>query len=119
MFNSIKLKYVWLQRYELLHPGLTLPLRGRSSLAGLSHKLLNFVGLGLLDEGLEGERDEEVAVALVELGLELDPVQAERVQEGGQAFHQAQDADRQRGPEGKDGPKDDASVPEMINKSLA
>ena len=31
--------------------------------------------LGLLEDGLEGEGDEEVALAGVELGLELHPVQ--------------------------------------------
>lgn len=65
----------------------------------------------LLDERLEGEGHEEVSVALVELGLKLDPVQAKSVQEGGEALHQAEDAHGQRGPEGKNGPQDDATIP--------
>ena len=36
----------------------------------------------------ETEGHEAVACSLVELGLELDPVQAEGVQEGGQSLHQ-------------------------------
>ena len=36
----------------------------------------------------ETEGHEAVACSLVELGLELDPVQAEGVEEGGQSLHQ-------------------------------
>ena len=57
--------------------------------------------LGLLQVLLEVERLEEHSRALVELGLELDPVQPERVEEGAHALHD--DEDRQ----GQDGPEDD------------
>ena len=46
-----------------------------------------------LEDGLEGERLEPVAIAIIELGLELHPVQPEGVQEGRQALHNQQDAD--------------------------
>jgi len=36
----------------------------------------------------EREGDEEVAGAVVELGLELHPVKTEGVEEGGEALHQ-------------------------------
>ena len=50
--------------------------------------------VGLLQDGLEGEWGKDVAVALVELWLELDPVESEGVQESRESLHQAQDADR-------------------------
>ncbi len=49
----------------------------------LSFLLLNFSHFSLLDDNLKGEGNEEVPIALVELGLELDPVQSESVEEGG------------------------------------
>ena len=58
------------------------------SLLLLGHVL--FVGF---QDGVEGEGDEGVALALVELALELHPVQPEGVEEGGEALHQHQDGD--------------------------
>ena len=63
-------------------------------------------GLGLLEVRLEGEGDEEHALALVELGLELDPVETERVEEGGEALHHHEDGDRAGRPEAEDGEED-------------
>ena len=51
---------------------------------------------------------------MVKLGLELDPVQPEAVEEGRQAFHHAQDADRQERPEGEDGKHDEGAVPGKV-----
>ena len=51
---------------------------------------------------------------MVKLGLELDPVQPEAVEEGRQAFHHAQDADRQERPEGEDGEHDEGAVPGKV-----
>ena len=82
---------------------------------GSRDKLLDFRGLCLLNEGLKRERDKEGAVALVELGLELDPVQPEGVQEGGQALHQAEDADCKAGPERKYGPQNYSTIPRKGN----
>jgi len=66
----------------------------------------------LLDALLEGEGLEGESFPVVKLGLELDPVEAETVEEGGEAFHDAQDADRQERPEGEDGEHDEGAVPE-------
>ena len=44
-------------------------------------------------ERVEREGRELAAVALVELVLELDPVEAEGVEEGGEQLHPAEDAD--------------------------
>ena len=41
----------------------------------------------------ETEGHEAVACSLVELGLELDPVKSESVEEGGQALHQYWESD--------------------------
>ena len=54
---------------------------------------------------------------MVKLGLELDPVQPEAVEEGRQAFHHAQDADRQERPEGEDGEHDEGAVPGKVLSS--
>ena len=45
---------------------------------------------------------EEISRPLVELGLELDPVEPERVEEGGEALHEAEDCHSEDGPEGED-----------------
>ena len=45
---------------------------------------------------------EEISRPLVELGLELDPVQPERVEEGAHALHDDEDGQRQGGPEAED-----------------
>ena len=58
--------------------------------------------LGLLQVLLEVERLEEHSRALVELGLELDPVQPERVEEGAHALHDNEDRQGQDGPEAED-----------------
>ena len=58
--------------------------------------------LGLLQVLLEVERLEEHSRALVELGLELDPVQPERVEEGAHALHDDEDRQGQDGPEAED-----------------
>ena len=58
--------------------------------------------LGLLQVLLEVERLEEHPRALVELGLELDPVQPERVEEGAHALHDDEDRQGQDGPEAED-----------------
>ena len=63
---------------------------------------------------LERERVEEETFSVVKLGLELDPVQPEAVEEGRQAFHHAQDADRQERPEGEDGEHDEGAVPGKV-----
>merc|ERR1712045_389447 len=49
----------------------------------------------------ETEGHEAVACSLVELGLELDPVQAEGVEEGGQSLHQHHHSDGGPRPEGE------------------
>ncbi len=54
---------------------------------------------------LKGERGERMTVSFVKFWLELHPVQTQGVEEGGEPFHHAQDADGQHGPEGKNGPK--------------
>lgn len=74
-------------------------------------QLLHIGRLGLLDQDFEREWNEEMSIALVELWLELDPVQTKGVQERWKAFHQAKDADGQAGPEGKDGPKHNSTIP--------
>ena len=51
---------------------------------------------------LEVEGFEEHPRALVELGLELDPVQPEGVEEGAHALHDDEDGQRQNGPEAED-----------------
>jgi hypothetical protein len=43
---------------------------------------LNIGGFGLFNKCFEGKGDKEVSIPLVELGLELNPVQAEGVEEG-------------------------------------
>ncbi len=58
-------------------------------------------GLGLVQDGLERERNKLVAFAFVELALKLDPMQTKRVQERRQALHDAQDAHGDHGPRGK------------------
>lgn len=60
-------------------------------------------------DSLEVERNKQVSLALVKLGLKLDPVQPEGVEEGGQALHDHQDGDGQDGPEGKDDKEDNAA----------
>lgn len=50
-----------------------------------------------------------VAFALVELGLELHPVQTEGVQESTQPFHQKEDGYSQIGPKEENNPENDAS----------
>jgi hypothetical protein len=52
-----------------------------------------------------------MSVAVIELGLELDPVETQGVQKGGQALHETQDTDGQGGPKCKDGPQDNTAVP--------
>jgi hypothetical protein len=42
----------------------------------MDDNLLNISRFCLLDKGLKGERNEQVSIALVKLGLELNPVQA-------------------------------------------
>lgn len=66
---------------------------------------------GLLENGPERKWDENVSVAVIELGLELNPVETQGVQKGWQAFHETQDTDSQGGPKCKDGPQDDTTVP--------
>ena len=67
---------------------------------GLENLLV--AGLGLFQVLLEVERLEEHSGALVELGLELDPVQPERVEEGAHALHDDEDRQGQDGPEAED-----------------
>ena len=71
-----------------------------SSRRGLENLLV--ARLGLLQVLLEVERLEEDSRALVELGLELDPVQPERVEEGAHALHDDQDRQGEDGPEAED-----------------
>ena len=52
-----------------------------------------------------------MSVTVIEFGLELDPVETQGVQEGGQALHETQDANSQGGPKCKDGPQNDTAVP--------
>ena len=71
-----------------------------SSRRGLENLLV--ARLGLLQVLLEVERLEEDSRTLVELGLELDPVQPERVEEGAHALHDDQDRQGEDGPEAED-----------------
>ena len=70
----------------------------------LRRRLENFLvaRLGLLQVLLEVERLEEHPGAFVELGLELDPVQPQRVEEGAHALHDDKDRQGQNSPEAKD-----------------
>ena len=56
----------------------------------------------LFQDDLEAEWCEDIALALIELGLELHPVKTQGVQEGRQALHDDQDADCEAGPGGED-----------------
>ena len=76
--------------------------------------LLLLLVLGLLEDGLEREGDEEVALALVELGLELDPVETECVEERGETLHQTENGHGAAGPERENGPENQTAVPKNI-----
>lgn len=51
-----------------------------------------------VEDYLEGERLEEVTLALVELTLELHPVQTQGMQEGGESLHEYEYRHRDGGP---------------------
>ena len=71
---------------------------------------INSVSSLLIREGFEQE-----TFSVIKLGLELDPVKPETVEEGRQAFHHAQDADGQEGPEGEDDEHDQRTVPVLTS----
>lgn len=62
------------------------------------YKYILFCCIFCVHDGLEAERLESVAQAGVELTHELHPVQAEGVQECGQAFHHDENCNGEEGP---------------------
>eukprot|EP00327_Prymnesium_parvum_P002439 CAMPEP_0182843862 /NCGR_PEP_ID=MMETSP0006_2-20121128/26429_1 /TAXON_ID=97485 /ORGANISM="Prymnesium parvum, Strain Texoma1" /LENGTH=155 /DNA_ID=CAMNT_0024973713 /DNA_START=458 /DNA_END=921 /DNA_ORIENTATION=- len=76
----------------------------------LSHRLAK-ASLALLFQRVElrvREGDEPVSVAHVELVLELDPLQAQRVQKGGEVLHHHEHAQVEREPDGEHGEEHNA-----------
>lgn len=63
-----------------------------------------------VEDHLEGERLEEVALALVEFTLELHPVQTQSMQEGGQSLHEYEDGDGDGGPAREHDVQEDAAL---------
>jgi len=71
------------------------------------------MGLLLLlavEDGLEAEGLEGIAHSLVELAHELDPVQTQGVQEGGQTLHEDQDGQSEQAPGAEDDEQADGTA---------
>ena len=65
----------------------------------------------LFENVLEAERDEDVPLSLVELWLELDPVETQGVEESRKSFHQDQDRNSEEGPESEDEEQNNSTPP--------
>ena len=65
----------------------------------------------LFEDVLEAERDEDVSLSLVELWLELDPVETQGVEESRKSFHQDEDRNSEEGPESEDEEQNNSAPP--------
>lgn len=113
-WHSSEQEQKYVKNYALLSMFTTQKENNRLALEPMNHhplfrqilsrglKDFHIVGFGFFQETLEVKGYEEDTFTLVELGIELNPVETQGVEEGGQTLHDHQDTDGHACPRRKD-----------------